>query len=99
MTGSHGSRGEVSRSHENVDTCPWVHVVTRDAMGQMERLKAQNAVKRFMQKEGIGLTEMFAPTCAPETTKILKIGAQSDLVLHQMDVKSSFFNSLLPETL
>ena len=68
-------------------------------MGQVERFKARYEVKGFMQVEGLDFNETFAPTCKPETKRILlALGAQNDLVLHQMDVKSAFLNSALAET-
>ena len=77
----------------------WVLAVKKDAMGQVERFKARYVVKGFMQVEGLDFNETFAPTCKPETKRILlALGAQDDLVLHQMDVKSAFLNSPLTET-
>ena len=68
-------------------------------MGKVERFKARYIVKGFMQVEGLDFNETFAPTCKPETKRILlALGAQDDLVLHQMDVKSAFLNSPLAET-
>ena len=68
-------------------------------MRQLERFKVQYVVKKFMQAIGLDLTETFAPTCKPKTKRLqLTLGAQHDLVLHQMDVKSAFLNSLLTKT-
>ena len=77
----------------------WVLAVKRDAMGQVERFKSRYGVKGFMQVEGLDFNETFAPNCKPETKRILlALGAQDDLVRHQMDVKSAFLNSPLAET-
>ena len=68
-------------------------------MGQVERFKARYLVKRFMQVQGLDFNDAFAPICKFETKRILlALGAQDDLVLHQMDVKSAFVNSPLAET-
>ena len=76
-----------------------VLVVKRDAMGQVDGFKARFVVKWFKQVERIDLNETFAPTCKPKTKRILlALGAQDDLVLHQMDVKSAFLNSPLAAT-
>ena len=49
--------------------------------------------------EGLDFNETFAPNCKSETKKILlALGAQDDLVLHQMDVKSALLNSPSAET-
>ena len=52
-----------------------------------------------MQVEGLDFNETFAPTCKPETKRILlALGAQDDLAFHQMSVKSAFLNTALAET-
>ena len=67
-------------------------------MGQVERFIARYVVKRFMQMEGLDFNETFAPTCKPETKRILLVlGAQDNLVFQQMDAKSAFLNSSLAE--
>ena len=49
--------------------------------------------------EGLDFNETFAPTCKPETKKLLlALGAQDEIVLRQMDVMSAFLNSPLSET-
>ena len=76
-----------------------VLAVKRDAMGQVEWFKARYIVKGFRQVERLDFNETFAPTCEPETKRILlALGAQDDLVLHSMDIKSAFLNSPLAET-
>ena len=77
----------------------WDLAVKRDAMGQVERFKARYVVKGLMQVGRLDFNETFAPNCKPETKrKLLALGAQYDLVLHQMDVKSAFLSSPLAET-
>ena len=62
----------------------WVLAVKRDAMGLVERFKARYVVKGFMQVERLDFNERFAPTCKPETQRILlALRAQHYLVLHQ----------------
>ena len=52
-----------------------------------------------MQVEGLDSNETFAPTCKPETKRILRaLGAHDDRAFHQMSVKSAFLNSALAET-
>ena len=76
-----------------------VLAVMRDAMGQVDGFKARYVVRGIKQVEGIDFNETFSPTCKPKTKRILlALGAQDDLVLHQMDVKSAFLNSPLAET-
>ena len=69
-------------------------------MGQVERFKARYVVKRLMQMEGLDFNETFAPTCRPETKKILlALGEQDGIILHQMNIKSAFLNFPLAETM
>ena len=77
----------------------WVLAQKRDAMGRVERFKIRYVVKRVLQVEGFDFKETIAPTCKPEPKRILlALGAQDDLLLHQMDVESAFLNSPLAET-
>ena len=59
-----------------------------------------NSYKSVHASGRFGFNETFAPTCKPETKRILlALVAQDDLVFHQMDVKSAFLNSSLVETM
>ena len=52
-----------------------------------------------MQVPGLDFHETCAPTCKPETMRILfTLAAQWGLHLHQMDVKTAYLNSPLSET-
>ena len=67
--------------------------------GQLERFKARYVAKGLMEAEKLDFNETFAPTGKPETKRILlALGAQDDLVLHRMNVKSAFLNSSLAGT-
>ena len=50
------------------------------------------------QIEGLDFFDTYAPTCKPETFRILlAIAAQKDLHLGQMDVKSAYLHSKIEE--
>ncbi len=52
----------------------------------------------FAQVEGLDFFETYAPTCKPETFRILLgVAAQKDLHLSQMDVKSAYLHSTIEE--
>jgi hypothetical protein len=54
--------------------------------------------KGFAQVEGLDFSDTYAPTCKPETFRILlAIAAQKDLHLGQMDVKSAYIHSTIEE--
>ena len=76
----------------------WVYKVKYGANGQIDKLKARYLAKGYAQIEGLDFFDTFAPTCKPETFRILlAIAAQNDLHLGQMDVKSAYLHSKIEE--
>ena len=76
----------------------WVYKVKYGANGQVEKLKARYVAKGYAQIEGIDLFDTYAPTCKPETFRILlATAARKDLYLGQMDVKSAYLHSKIEE--
>ena len=66
------------------------------ANGQVDKLKARYVAKDYAQIEGLDGLNTYAPTCKPETFRILLVtAAQKDLQLGQMDVKSGYFYSII----
>ncbi len=64
----------------------------------MDKYKARYVTKGFAQIEGLDFFETYAPTCKPETFRILLgAAAQKDLHLNQMDVKSTYLHSPIEE--
>ena len=54
--------------------------------------------KGFKQVEGLDYFETFAPTCKPETFRILlQLSAKQGHVMHQFDVKTAFLHSPIEE--
>ncbi|CAM8975246.1 unnamed protein product [Rhodiola kirilowii] len=65
----------------------WIFITKRDAKGNVERYKARLVAKGFNQKERIDF-------------RIIKaLSAHFDLELHQMDVKTTFFNGDIDEVI
>ena len=76
----------------------WVYKVKYGANGQVDKLKARYLAKGFAQIEGLDFFDIYAPTCKPETFRILlATAAQKDLQLGQMDVKSAYLHSNIEE--
>ena len=76
----------------------WVYKVKYGADGQIDKYKARYVAKGFAQVEGLDFSDTYAPTCKPETFRILlAIAAQKDLYLGQMDVKSAYLHSTIEE--
>ena len=60
--------------------------------------KICTVAKGYAQIEGLNFFDSYAPTCKPETFRILlAIAAQKDLHLGQMDVKSAYLHSKIEE--
>jgi Reverse transcriptase (RNA-dependent DNA polymerase) len=64
----------------------------------VERYKARLVAKRFTQKEGIDFTETFSSVSTKDFFRItMTLVAHFDLELHQIDVKTIFFNADIDE--
>jgi len=66
----------------------------------VERYKACLVAKSFTQREGIGFTETFSPVLSKNSFRtIIALVTHFDLELHQMDVKTTFFNGDIDEAI
>ena len=66
--------------------------------GTIERYKARLVAKGFSQKEGIDFFDIYAPVCKISTIRVLIAWAAiKGLVIHQMDVKTTFLNGDMTE--
>ena len=73
----------------------WVYKEKLGPSGQVDKYKA-----RFKQMEGLDYFETFAPTCKPETYRILlQLSAKQGHVMHQFDVKTASLHSQMEEEL
>ena len=78
----------------------WVLKVREIAKGLFERYNACLVAKVFLQTYGVDFKETFAPVAKFTSIRmILSIAAQDNLVLHQMDYKTSLLNGLLNENI
>ncbi|CAB4026634.1 Hypothetical predicted protein [Paramuricea clavata] len=60
----------------------WVYKVKYRASGQVDKLKARYVAKGYAQIEGLDFFDTYAPTCKPETFRILlATAARKDLYL------------------
>ena len=65
----------------------------KNANGEVERYKAHIVAKGFNQIYAIDYNETFAPVIKWSSIRILlTLATQSDLEVHQMDVKTAFLN-------
>ena len=76
----------------------WVYKVKLGPSGKFNKYKARYVAKGFKKVEGVDYFETFAPTCKPETFRILlQLSAKQGHVMHQFDVKTAFLHSPIEE--
>ena len=76
----------------------WVYKVKMGPSGQVDKYKARYVAKGFKQVEGLDYFENFAPTCKPETFRILlQLSPEQGHVMHEFDVKTAFLHSPIEE--
>ena len=77
----------------------WVYKVKQDELGTIVKHKACLVARGFIQREGIDFEEVFAPVARMESVRLLlALAAAKDWHAHHLDVKSSFLNGELAET-
>eukprot|EP00253_Pinus_taeda_P017144 PITA_17144 len=78
--------------------CKWVYKNKYKVDGLLNKHKAKLVAKGFAQKEGVYYEETFAPTTKWATIRTLfSLAAQNGWKVHQMDVKTAFWNGDLKE--
>ncbi|KAL8116457.1 hypothetical protein AgCh_022817 [Apium graveolens] len=76
-----------------------VDKLKRDSNGEVVKHKARLVAKGYVQKKGIDFEEVFAPVTRLETVRLLlAVAAKNGWEVHHMDVKSTFLNGDLEET-
>nr|GFD60503.1 retrovirus-related Pol polyprotein from transposon TNT 1-94 [Tanacetum cinerariifolium] len=67
-------------------------------MGRILKNKARLVARGYRQEEGIDFEESFAPVALLEAIQIfLAYDAQENMIVYQMDVKTTFLNGNLRE--
>ncbi|GKB62280.1 zinc finger, CCHC-type containing protein [Tanacetum coccineum] len=78
--------------------CKWIFKRKMKVDGTTDKFKAQLVIQGFRQKEGIDYFDTYAPVARITTIRLLlALAAIHNLVIHQMDVKTSFLNGDLDE--
>ncbi len=78
--------------------CKWVFKIKHGVDGEVKRYKAKLVARGFTQTFGVDYNETFAPVAKFMSIRcILALEAIEDIEIHQMDVKTAFFNGDLEE--
>ncbi|GJZ85465.1 zinc finger, CCHC-type containing protein, partial [Tanacetum coccineum] len=78
--------------------CKWIFKRKMKLNGTIDKFKARLVIQGFRQKEGINYFNTYAPVARITTIRLLlTLAAIHNLVIYQMDVKTTFLNSDLDE--
>ncbi|GJT36054.1 retrovirus-related pol polyprotein from transposon TNT 1-94 [Tanacetum coccineum] len=79
-------------------TLKWIYKVKLDELGGVLKNKARLVARGYRQEEGIDFEESFAPVARLEAIHIfIAFAAHMNMIVYQMDVKTSFLNGILLE--
>ena len=74
----------------------WIYKIKHAADGSIEKYKARFVAHGFSQKEGIDYEETFAPISRYTSIRsVLSLATVMKWKIHQMNVKTAFFNGVL----
>ncbi|GJS93475.1 zinc finger, CCHC-type containing protein [Tanacetum coccineum] len=78
--------------------CKWIFKRKMKFDGTIDKVKARLVIQGFRQKEGIDYFDTYAPVARITTIRLLlALAAIHNLVIYQMDVKTTFLNGLEEE--
>ncbi|GJQ95246.1 zinc finger, CCHC-type containing protein [Tanacetum coccineum] len=78
--------------------CKWIFKKKMKFNGTIDKFKAKLVIQGFRQKKGIDYFDTYAPVARISTIRLLiALAATYNLVIYQMDVKTTFLNGDLEE--
>ncbi|GJY39481.1 retrovirus-related pol polyprotein from transposon TNT 1-94 [Tanacetum coccineum] len=81
-----------------VITLKWIYKVKLDELGGILKNKARLVARGYHQQEGIDFQESFTPVARLNAIRIfLAYVAHMNMIVYQMDVKTTFLNGILRE--
>ncbi|GKC98827.1 retrovirus-related pol polyprotein from transposon TNT 1-94, partial [Tanacetum coccineum] len=81
-----------------VITLKWIYKVKLNELGGILKNKALLVAHGYRQEEGIDFKESFAPVARLDAIRIfLAYAAHMNMIVYQMDVKTTFLNGILRE--
>ncbi|GJR67325.1 retrovirus-related pol polyprotein from transposon TNT 1-94 [Tanacetum coccineum] len=79
-------------------TLKWIYKVKLDELGGILKNKARLVARGYRQEKGIDFEESFAPVARLDAIRIfLAYAAHMNMVVYQLDVKTTFLNGILRE--
>nr|GEU28813.1 zinc finger, CCHC-type [Tanacetum cinerariifolium] len=76
--------------------CKWIFKIKLKVDGTIEKFKARLVIQGFKQKSGIDYFDTYAPVTRISTIRLLiAMASIHNLIIHYMDVKTSFLNGEL----
>ncbi|GJT59370.1 gag-pol polyprotein [Tanacetum coccineum] len=79
-------------------TLKWIYKVKLDEMGGILKNKARLVARGYRQEEGIDFEESFAPVARLDAIQsFLAYVAHMNMIVYQMDVKTTFLSGILRE--
>ncbi|GKB89706.1 retrotransposon protein, putative, ty1-copia subclass [Tanacetum coccineum] len=77
-------------------TLKWIYKVELDELGGILKNKARLVARGYRKEEGIDFEESFAPVARLDAIRIfLVFAAHMNMIVYQMDVKTTFLNGIL----
>ncbi|GKB95143.1 retrovirus-related pol polyprotein from transposon TNT 1-94 [Tanacetum coccineum] len=81
-----------------VITLKWIYKVKLDELGGILKNKARLVARGYRQEEGINFEKSFAPVARLDDIRIfLAYAAHMNMIVYQIDVKTTFLNDILRE--
>nr|GEU57930.1 copia protein [Tanacetum cinerariifolium] len=81
-----------------VITLKWIYKVKLDELGGILKNKARLVARGYRQEEGIDFEESFTPVARLDAIRIfLAFAAHMNMIVYQMDVKTTLLNGILRE--
>nr|GEU79323.1 copia protein [Tanacetum cinerariifolium] len=79
-------------------TLKWIYKVKLDELGGIQKNKAHLVAHGYRQEEGIDFDEYFAPVARLDDIRLfLAYATHMNMLIYQMDVKTTFLNGILRE--